>query len=52
MASIFAKIVAGDIPSYKIYEDEKTAIFAGYIIRVNYKKDTILTIFLIFLNIN
>ena len=24
-----------------IYEEEKTAIFAGYIIRVNYKKDTI-----------
>ena len=27
MASIFAKIVAGDIPSYKIYEDEKTYAF-------------------------
>ena len=27
MASIFAKIVAGDIPSYKIYEDEKTHAF-------------------------
>ena len=27
MASIFAKIVAGDIPSYKIHEDEKTYAF-------------------------
>lgn len=27
MASIFARIVAGDIPSYKIYEDEKTYAF-------------------------
>ncbi len=27
MASIFSKIVAGDIPSYKIYEDEKTYAF-------------------------
>ena len=27
MASIFEKIVAGDIPSYKIYEDEKTYAF-------------------------
>ena len=27
MASIFAPIVAGDIPSYKIYEDEKTYAF-------------------------
>jgi histidine triad (HIT) family protein len=24
MASIFSKIIAGEIPSYKIYEDEKT----------------------------
>lgn len=27
MASIFSKIVAGDIPSYKIYEDDKTYAF-------------------------
>ncbi len=27
MASIFSKIVAGEIPSYKIYEDEKTYAF-------------------------
>ncbi len=27
MASIFSKIIAGDIPSYKIYEDEKTYAF-------------------------
>jgi histidine triad (HIT) family protein len=27
MASIFSKIIAGEIPSYKIYEDEKTYAF-------------------------
>lgn len=27
MASIFSKIIAGEIPSYKIYEDEKTFAF-------------------------
>lgn len=27
MASVFSKIVAGDIPSYKIYEDDKTYAF-------------------------
>ena len=27
MASIFSKIVAGEIPCYKIYEDEKTLAF-------------------------
>ena len=27
MASIFTKIIAGEIPSYKIYEDEKTYAF-------------------------
>ena len=27
MASIFSKIVAGDIPRYKIYEDERTYAF-------------------------
>lgn len=27
MASIFSQIIAGEIPSYKIYEDEKTYAF-------------------------
>lgn len=27
MASVFAKIVAGEIPCYKIYEDKKTLAF-------------------------
>ena len=27
MASIFTKIIKGDIPSYKIYEDDKTFAF-------------------------
>jgi len=27
MASIFTKIISGEIPSYKIYEDEKTYAF-------------------------
>ena len=27
MASVFSKIIAGDIPCYKIYEDEKTFAF-------------------------
>lgn len=27
MASIFSKIIVGEIPSYKIYEDEKTFAF-------------------------
>lgn len=27
MASIFTKIIEGEIPSYKIYEDEKTLAF-------------------------
>lgn len=27
MATIFSKIIAGEIPSYKIYEDEKTFAF-------------------------
>jgi histidine triad (HIT) family protein len=27
MSSIFSKIIAGEIPSYKIYEDEKTLAF-------------------------
>lgn len=27
MASIFSKIIAGEIPSYKIYEDEKVYAF-------------------------
>lgn len=27
MASIFSKIVAGEIPCYKVYEDEKTLAF-------------------------
>ena len=27
MASIFTKIINGEIPSYKIYEDEKTYAF-------------------------
>lgn len=27
MASVFAKIVAGEIPCYKIYEDDKTLAF-------------------------
>ena len=27
MASIFTKIVAGEIPCYKVYEDEKTLAF-------------------------
>ena len=27
MASIFSRIIAGEIPSYKIYEDEKTCAF-------------------------
>ena len=27
MASIFARIISGEIPSYKIYEDEKTYAF-------------------------
>ena len=27
MASIFSRIIAGEIPSYKIYEDEKTYAF-------------------------
>ncbi len=27
MASVFAKIVSGEIPCYKIYEDEKTMAF-------------------------
>ena len=27
MASVFSKIVAGEIPCYKIYEDEKTLAF-------------------------
>lgn len=27
MASIFSKIIAGEIPCYKIYEDEKTFAF-------------------------
>ena len=27
MASIFSKIIAGEIPSYKIYEDDKTFAF-------------------------
>ena len=27
MASIFSKIIAGEIPSYKIYEDDKTYAF-------------------------
>jgi len=27
MATIFSKIIAGEIPSYKIYEDEKTYAF-------------------------
>lgn len=27
MTSLFSKIIAGDIPSYKIYEDEKTYAF-------------------------
>lgn len=27
MASIFTKIIKGEIPSYKIYEDEKTMAF-------------------------
>ena len=27
MASIFSKIVSGEIPSYKIYEDDKTYAF-------------------------
>ena len=27
MASIFSKIVAGEIPYYKVYEDEKTLAF-------------------------
>ena len=27
MASIFSKIIAGEIPCYKIYEDEKTFVF-------------------------
>ena len=27
MASIFSKIIAGEIPCYKIYEDEKTLAF-------------------------
>ena len=28
MASIFSKIIAGEIPCYKIYEDEKTFAFS------------------------
>ena len=27
MASVFSKIIAGEIPCYKIYEDEKTFVF-------------------------
>ena len=27
MASIFSKIIAGEVPSYKIYEDDKTYAF-------------------------
>ncbi len=27
MASVFSKIIAGEIPSYKIYEDDKTFAF-------------------------
>ena len=27
MASVFSQIIAGEIPSYKIYEDEKTYAF-------------------------
>ena len=27
MATIFSKIISGEIPSYKIYEDEKTCAF-------------------------
>ena len=27
MSSIFSKIIAGEIPSYKVYEDEKTYAF-------------------------
>ncbi len=27
MSSVFAKIINGEIPSYKIYEDEKTVAF-------------------------
>ena len=27
MASVFSKIVAGEIPCYKIYEDDKTLAF-------------------------
>ena len=27
MGSIFSKIIAGEIPCYKIYEDEKTLAF-------------------------
>ena len=27
MASIFARIVAGEVPSYKVYEDERTYAF-------------------------
>ena len=27
MASIFAKIIAGEVPSYKVYEDERTFAF-------------------------
>lgn len=27
MASVFSKIIAGEIPCYKIYEDEKTLAF-------------------------
>lgn len=27
MASVFSKIVAGEIPAYKIYEDDKTLAF-------------------------
>lgn len=27
MSSIFTKIIAGEIPSYKVYEDEKTIAF-------------------------
>jgi transcription elongation factor GreA len=30
MASIFSKILAGEIPSYRIFEDERLLCFSGY----------------------
>lgn len=40
MSSLFTKIVAGEIPSYKIYEDEKT--FAFLTIKPNTKGHTLI----------